>query len=56
MTAQQLIQLQQIMATSAREQSSYMAAQASANAKRLKKGEVPKVEGRNMLDYFIRKK
>ncbi len=56
MTAQQLIQLQQIMATSSREQSSYMAAQAAANAKRLKKGEVPKVEGRNMLDYLIRKK
>lgn len=56
MTAQQLIQLQQIMATSAREQSSYMAAQAAANAKPgLKKGEIPKTEPKNMLDYLRKK-
>lgn len=56
MTAQQLIQLQQIMATSAREQSSYMASQAAANAKPgLKKGEIPKTEPKNMLDYLRKK-
>ena len=55
MTAQQLIQLQQIMATSAREQSSYMAAQAAANAKKLQKGNLPAYEGRNMLDYLRKK-
>lgn len=55
MTAQQLIQLQQIMATSAREQSSYMASQAAANAKQLKKGELPNVESKNMLDYLRKK-
>lgn len=55
MTAQQLIQLQQIMATSAREQSSYMAAQAAANAKPLKMGTPPQGSGRNMLDYLRKK-
>lgn len=58
MTAQQLIQLQQIMATSAREQSSYMAAQAAANAKKFKlKDDAPRpaTQGRNMLDYLRKK-
>ncbi|ABB33777.1 P-type conjugative transfer protein TrbJ [Geobacter metallireducens RCH3] len=56
MVAQQLIQLQQIMATSAREQSSYMAAQAAEKAKPLKKGDLPKGDDRNMLDYLRKKK